>query len=106
VKLESCCKVKAPTVSIASKQNMLFTVPLHVSSGYSHACISHCVMSCFDVCFWLVCLQLETKHVNTNCNALFQSVFFFFVFLFFFFFFCLPSDIHINLCCLHCSKHS
>jgi hypothetical protein len=36
--------------------------------------ISHCVMSCFDLCFWLVCLQLETKLVNTNltkCNAWF-----------------------------------
>jgi hypothetical protein len=64
------------TVSIASKQNMLFSVPLNVSSGYPHPCISHCVMSCFDLCFWLVCLQLETKHVNTKCNALFQSLFF------------------------------
>jgi hypothetical protein len=62
------------TVSIASKQNMLFTAPLHVSGGYPHPFISHCVMSCFDLCFWLVCLQLETKHVNTKNNALFQSL--------------------------------
>jgi hypothetical protein len=70
------------TVSIASKQNMLFTVLLHVLSCYLQPCIVHYVMSCFDLCFWLVCLQLETKHVNT----LFQSVFF-----------CLPSNIHYSL---------
>jgi hypothetical protein len=77
------------TVSIASKQHMLFTVPLHVSSGYLHPCISHCIMSCFDLCFWLVGLQLQTKHVKHEMQRLF---------------FCLPSDIYFTISICFCLR--
>jgi hypothetical protein len=70
------------TVSIASKQNMLFTVPLHVSSGYPQPFISHSV---YDVVFRFAFLASVSATRNKTRKHEMQRVFSKGFFFFFFF---------------------